>query len=191
MVDRWQLDSKTWRFLRCFLAKANWEQNVITILVKFKWNYSSPINHDQGRREGGGQGGTMTPGPMDFRKPIEMTLRNQHMKPDDLFFFFWWSSHLISTGKTVRILVKTFFFNSHHFSDQTTAFSPSISDFTKSEICHIWAGPGPTFGPWHHWLWYNNNNCEIIIALMLKRSCHSVLQSYLNFYSINKNTYVY
>ena len=38
----------------------------------------------------GGQGGTMTPGPMDLRGlmmgPIEMTLRNQHVKPEDLFF---------------------------------------------------------------------------------------------------------
>ena len=71
----------------------------------------------QGRREGG----TMTPGPMDFRGPmgfrkavgfsgpsIEMTLRNQQVKSAD-----------------------------HHFSDQTTAFSPSILDFTKPEIRHI------------------------------------------------------
>ena len=53
----------------------------------------------QGRREGG-QGGTMTPGPHGLqegrrpqraheleRGPIEMTLRNQRVKPKDLFFF--------------------------------------------------------------------------------------------------------
>ena len=54
--------------------------------------------------ERGGQGGTMTAGPMDFRKavgfsgPIEMTLRNQHVRPEDLFFFG--GDHLISSGKT-------------------------------------------------------------------------------------------
>ena len=37
----------------------------------------------------------MTAGPMDFRKavgfrgPIEMTLRNQHVRPEDNFFFFF------------------------------------------------------------------------------------------------------
>ena len=36
-----------------------------------------------------------------------MTLRNQHVKPEDLFFF---GNHLISTRKTVRISVKTFSF---------------------------------------------------------------------------------
>ena len=103
------------------------------------------------------------------RGPIEMTLRNQHVRPEDLFFFF--GDHLISTGKTVRILVqnffifedhqistgkgvkisvKTFFFfffwSSHHNSDKTAAFSPSVLEFTKPEIRHIRTGPGPTFG---------------------------------------------
>ena len=64
--------------------------------------------------------------------------------PEDLFFF---GDHLISTGKTVRISVKIFFFlRSHRFSDQTAAFSPFILDSTKTENRHIWAGPGPTFG---------------------------------------------
>ena len=66
--------------------------------------------------------------------PIEMTLRNQHVKPEDLFF----GDHLISTRKTVRISVKTFSFRRlHHFSDQTATFSPPILDFTKPEIRHI------------------------------------------------------
>ena len=35
----------------------------------------------------------MTPQLMDFRGPIEVTLRNQQVKPDDLFFFFFfWRS---------------------------------------------------------------------------------------------------
>ena len=39
-----------------------------------------------------GAGGTMTTGPMGLRKavgfrgPIEMTLKNQHVRPEDLFF---------------------------------------------------------------------------------------------------------
>ena len=45
--------------------------------------------------------------------------------------------------------MKTFFFSwrSYHFSNQTTAFSPSVLDFTKPEIRHIWAGPRPTLVP--------------------------------------------
>ena len=37
-----------------------------------------------------------------------MTLRNQHVKPEDLFCL---GDHLNSTGKTVRISVKTFFWD--------------------------------------------------------------------------------
>ena len=45
---------------------------------------------------------------------------------------------MISTGKTVRFSVKTFFFcRSHYFSDQTAAFSPFVLDFTKPEFRHI------------------------------------------------------
>ena len=73
----------------------------------------------------------MTTGPMGFRKavgfrgPIEMTLRNQHVRPEDLFF---------STEKTVRISVKTFFWRSHHNSEKNAAFSLSVLEFTKPEI---------------------------------------------------------
>ena len=68
------------------------------------------------------------------------------------FFFFISGDHLISTVLSIRISVQTFFFwRSHHFSDQTTAFFPSILDFTKPEIRRIWTGPGPTFGPRRHW----------------------------------------
>ena len=59
----------------------------------------------------------MTPGPMGFRKaadfsgpsrgPIGMTLRNQHVRPEDPFFF---GDHLILIKKNVRISVKTFFY---------------------------------------------------------------------------------
>ena len=79
-----------------------------------------------------------------------MTLRNQHVKPEDFFcLFFFFGDHLNSTGKTVRISVRTFFFvlRSHHISDQTAAFSLPVLDFTEPEIRHIRAGPGPMFGP--------------------------------------------
>ena len=72
-------------------------------------------NQRQGHREGG-QGCTMTPGPMDFRKavghsgpaegplaregPIETTLRNQHVRLEDLLLFF--GDHLILTGKPLQ-----------------------------------------------------------------------------------------
>ena len=39
-----------------------------------------------------------------------MTLRNQHVQPEDLFLF---GNHQISTGKNGRISVKTFFFGDH------------------------------------------------------------------------------
>ena len=53
------------------------------------------------------------------RGPIEMTLRNQHVKPEDLFF----GDHLIATGRTVRISVKTFFFWRSHFGQNCGIFS--------------------------------------------------------------------
>ena len=71
-------------------------------------------------------------------------------------FFFCFGDHfIVSTGKTVKISVKTFFFcfwRSHHNSDKTAAFSPSVLELTKPEIRHIWAGPGPTFSSRRPWL---------------------------------------
>ena len=73
------------------------------------------FRYRQGRREGGGRGYN-DPGAHEGahgfqegrwlqreleRGPIEMTLRNQQVKPEDLIF---------STGTTVTISVKTFFF---------------------------------------------------------------------------------
>ena len=81
----------------------------------------------QGHREGG-QEGTVTLGPMDlggpwdFRKAVgfsEMTLRKQLVRPEDLYLFI------------------LFFWRSHHNSDKTAAFSPSVLEFTKPEIRHI------------------------------------------------------
>ena len=63
-------------------------------------------------------------------------------------FFFFWS--LDFGRKNSRSFGEDlFFWRSHHFLDQTAAFSPSILDFTKPEFHHIWAGPGPTFGSLH------------------------------------------
>ena len=50
----------------------------------------------QGHREGGGQGGTMTPGPMDFRWSMGMRSPTTSACP--------------RISETVRILVMTFFF---------------------------------------------------------------------------------
>ena len=77
-------------------------------------------------------------GPWAREGAHQMTLRNQHVKPEDLFFF---GEHLISTRKIVRILVKTFLF----FLEITSFFGPNWP-----EIRHIWAGPVPTFGPRRH-----------------------------------------
>ena len=88
----------------------------------------------------GGAGGTMPPGPMDFWRP--MGFRGA---------FFWRSPKF--DRKTATITVKTFvFWRSHHISDETAAFCPSVLDFTKPKIRHIWAGPGTTFGCRRPWL---------------------------------------
>ena len=101
-------------------------------------------------------------GPMSLRGgPLKRHWEISMWSLKTLFLFF--GDHLILTGKTVRILVKTsfleitwfrpekrlefrgrpFFLRSHHFSDQTTAFSPSILDFTKlkSVIFELALGP--------------------------------------------------
>ena len=106
----------------------------------------------QGHR--GGAGGTMTLGPMDFRGPmgfrkavgfngpIEMTLRNQHVKPEGLFFLF--GDHLISTGQTVRISVKTFFFQI------TSFFGPNCSIFSVYFGVHKTGNPSYLSWPRAH-----------------------------------------
>ena len=78
----------------------------------------------------------MTTGPMEFkgpkRRPICFRKAVGFSDSEDLFFVF--GDHLILAGKTVEISVKTFCFRrSHHYS----AFSPSISNFTKPQIRHI------------------------------------------------------
>ena len=64
------------------------------------------------------------------RGPIEMTLRNQHVKTGELFFFFF-GDHLISTGKTAKISVKTFFF----FGDQLISTGKTIRILVKTFFC--------------------------------------------------------
>ena len=69
----------------------------------------------------GGAGGTMTPWPMGFRGPmgfvgfrepsrgpmcwkgpIEMTLRHQHLQPEDLFFFFFFGRDYFTESFQVK-----------------------------------------------------------------------------------------
>ena len=110
-----------------------------------------------------GAGGTMTPGPMDFRGPItgpvgfrgpsrgpigfrgpiKMTLRNQYVKNRRPFFFEITSK----SQENWHFSLKTFFFwKSHQNPDKTMAFSPSVLEFTKPKMPHVGADPGPTFG---------------------------------------------
>ena len=73
-------------------------------------------HHNQGLREGG-RGGTMTSGPMgfrvalmglvDFRRPIEMTLRNQGVEDGRPFLFL--RSHRNSEKMVTFFLVDLFF----------------------------------------------------------------------------------
>ena len=96
--------------------------------------------------------------PIGFRKAVGFS-RNQHVRPKNIFF----GDHQISTGNTVKILVKTFFFwRSHHNSDKTAAFSPSVLEFTKPEIRNICAGPGPTFGSRRPWLCHHDKTSGIL-----------------------------
>ena len=90
-----------------------------------------------------------------------MTLRNQNVRPKNIFFF---GDHLISTGNTVKISVKAFYFyflKSHHNSDKTAALSPSVLEFTKPEIRNIPAGSGPTFGSRQPWLCHHDKTIGI------------------------------
>ena len=62
------------------------------------------------------------------------------------------------TEKRVRLSAMTFFFffwRSYYNLDKT-AFSPSALEFTKPEIRHILAGPGPTFRSRRPWLQAKN-----------------------------------
>ena len=90
---------------------------------------------NQGHRKGG-QGGTMTPGPMEFLGPMSSTEAHRNFC-EDLFF----GDHLILTVKTARISVKTFFYV---FGDHIIMWTKL--EFTTSEMQHISAGSGPTFG---------------------------------------------
>ena len=123
------------------------------------FHYTRCITPKQGRRERG-QGGKWTRGPWILgdpwasgrplasaldKGPIEMTLRNQHVKPEDPFF----GDHQFRPERPLEFWWRPFFFfwRSHQFSDQAAAFPSSILDFTKPEIRHIWAGPGPLLVP--------------------------------------------
>ena len=128
------------------------------------------------------EGGTMTPGPMGFRGPahglqegrwLQQAQQRAHELergpskwPWEISIWglktFFFGDHQISSGNTVKISVKTFFFwRSHHNSDKTAAFSPSVLEFTKPKIRHIWAGPGPTFGSRRPWLCHHDKTSGI------------------------------
>ena len=78
-------------------------------------------------------------GPAEGQWTSEGGHRNHTEKSDVKTETFFFVDHLISTGKTARILVKTFFFfwRSHHNLHKSAGFSPSVLEFTKPEIRHI------------------------------------------------------
>ena len=55
----------------------------------------------------GHRGGEMAPGPMEFRKPMEMTLTNQFVEHQRTFFFFEITS---KSGENCGILPRRHFF---------------------------------------------------------------------------------
>ena len=61
-----------------------------------------------------------------------MTLRNQHVKPEDLF----WRLPNFDRKKRWNFGEDLFFWRSHHISDKTEVSSPSVLEFTKPEIRH-------------------------------------------------------
>ena len=67
-------------------------------------------------------------GPWAQEGPIEMTLRNQHVRPEDLYFSFF-GDHLISSGKTVRISVKTLFVFWDHLISTGKTIKISVKTF--------------------------------------------------------------
>ena len=141
----------------------------------------------------------MTPGPLDFRGPIgfrgpmssrgaiEMTLRNEHVKPEDLLFFF--GDHLISAIKIVRILVKTLFFVDHiifrtklqHFlrlfwtlqnwKSVTFELAPGPLLVPGATVIGGGGGAGPLSPPLDYayacsccsflWIFYSSRGCEL------------------------------
>ena len=112
-------------------------------------NYDCP----QGLREGG----TMTPGPMMFRGPmrgpIQTALSNKRAieiaRVDQIVEisvknFFLFQITWFRPEKQSKFRWRPFFFfflRSHHFWDQTAAFSPSVYDITKPGAHPIWGSP--------------------------------------------------
>ena len=108
---------------------------------------------ESGPPRGGGQGGTMTPGPTVFRGPM-----SSRRGPSKL--------HWVINKRAIEIarvglffLWRPFFFRrSHHIWDQTAAFSLSVLDFTKPGAHPIWGGPS------HH-IWAREGTHHIIFEI--------------------------
>ena len=108
---------------------------------------TKPLQLKQGHREGG-QRGTMTPGPIGFRKAVgfsgpsrgAMSLRGAHRNDTEKAAYeaLFFGDHLMFDRKNRLNFGEDFFFlRSYHNSDKTAAFSPSVLAFTKPEIRHI------------------------------------------------------
>ena len=132
----------------------------------FNWlsNVKNLVLSNRALREGE-QEGTMTPGPMDFRRP--MGLKGPMTGPNGIhrkwtwkwtFFYFW--DHLNLDRKTVLISVKTFFFEITCFRPEKP-FSWHVLDCTKPEMRNIWVVPGPTLGSRCPYFQMALNTCEM------------------------------
>ena len=76
--------------------------------------------------ERGGQGTTMTPGLMEFRRPIQMTLRSERpISKSHVKSFISIGDHLISTGKNRWNFEEDLF-----FFEITSCFGPNSSIFS-------------------------------------------------------------
>ena len=107
----------------------------------------------------GEAGGHNDPGPMDFRGPMGfsgcMSYKRVHRNDTEKSACEAWRPFFLEINYfrlqyrlefRCRAFFFFFFLIIHHNTDKNSAFSPSVLAFTKPEIRHTWAGPGPTFG---------------------------------------------
>ena len=103
--------------------------------------------------ERGGQGRTMTQGPMEFRGPMSSRggpskwhwevkgPSKSHITVLFLLEITWFRAE-----KPLKFRRRTFFLVITSFFGPNSSIFSVYLDFTKSQFRHIWAGPGPTFG---------------------------------------------
>ena len=103
------------KFRVCFLGLITLRSSPFFGPLNIRRQHFSPLHYSRytvlRAYESRGQGATMTAGPMEFRRPIQMTLRSERpISMSHVNSFISIGDHLISAGKTVEISQKTFFF---------------------------------------------------------------------------------